>query len=178
MGGISAAFIHAKPLVLLTGCANPHVPFWICIHTPPLRPTSLCSAPPSPALRCPQPISAMDPTGGGSREVPTPPPGTAPSHLVGRCSRALLPRWGEAGKSLHRPGCARGTKQSPLIGNWHFPSPGPTQSGALWGWSIPITSHTCTPNPASALTVLCPAPAVLHLHPPRGFCCCIPCPAP
>lgn len=80
MGGISAAFIHAKPLVLLTGCPNPHVPFWICIHTPPLHPTSLCSAPPSPALRCPQPISAMDPTGGGSREVPTPPP-ARPHHI-------------------------------------------------------------------------------------------------
>lgn len=143
-----------------------------------------CAPHPSAQPLHPQPCAAHSPSqqwtqrAGGAGRFPPPPPGTAPSHLVGRCSRALLPRWGEAGKSLHGPGCARGTKQSPLIGNWHFPSPGPTQSGALWGWSIPVTSHTCTPNPASALTVLCPAPAVLHLHPPRGFCCCIPCPAP
>lgn len=111
----------------------------ICTHTSELPHIALLS----PSIRSPsQPWLRRSGGQGGSH----PPPGAAPSHLVGRCGRALLPRWGQTGKSQHRPGAWH--EATPIHG--HFPPPGPTRPGAPKGTEHPCpapTSHICIPNP-------------------------------
>lgn len=151
-----------NPPVLLTDCPIPD-----------LHPHLRAAPHRSPQPLHPQPISAMAAAVGGAGRFP-PTPRRGPITSGGQMRPGSAAQMGtnrEIPASAGR--VARGDPHSrPLPTSWPH---------TAWGSKGDGASLSCThiphlhPKSSSALAVLRPAPAVLHLHPPCGFCCCIPC---